>query len=157
MMGWPQSCTPTPAHSSAVVSGLTAGSASADVGGAGVVGGMSLPPSWATATPAIRTVAAVLSGASEGALPEAAVSEGTLLSGMALAGMAGGVMGAAAPSSPSGAGSRLRSTSLKDGCSKDGESPETLQRLVAEMAEKPGIHAVHVSDGDSNMRLPRAD
>ncbi len=151
----------------------------ADAGRAGLVGGMSVPPSWATATPAIRTVAAVLSGVGEGTVPAAAVSEGTLLSGMAVAGLAGSALGAAAPSALSGAGARLRCTSLKDGSSKDGETSENLQRLVAEMAEKPddvqhwqtdsagleslvaklkkkpGIHAVHLTDGDPNMTLPR--
>lgn len=64
---------------------------------------------------------------------------------------------------------------------KDDESPENLQRLVAEIAEKPdnvqhrhtdsahlesfiaklkkkpGIHSVHSSGGDMNMALPRTD
>jgi PPE-repeat protein len=70
---------------------------SADVGRAGLVGGMSVPPSWATALPAIRTVAFVLPGAAQNAVRAAAVGEGTLLSGMALAGMAGSAVGAAAP------------------------------------------------------------
>ena len=76
----------------------------------------------------------------------------------------------------------MRTTSLKDGSPKDGESPSRrLQRLAAEMAEKPdnvqhwhtdeagleglvarlkkkpGIHAVHLSDGDpNNIKLPKA-
>lgn len=157
------------------------GAVSAAAGQAGLVGGVSVPPSWATATPAIRTVAAVLSGAGLDAVPAAAVSEGTLLSGMALGGMAGGALGAALPAASGGAGARLRSTSLKDGATRDGETPENLQRLVAEMAEKPdevqhwytesanleslvaklrkkpGIHAVHLTDGDTNVRLPRAE
>jgi PPE-repeat protein len=154
---------------------------SAGAGRAGLIGGMSVPPTWATATPAIRTVASVLSGAAEAAVPAGAVSEGTLLSGMALSGMAGGALGAAASDAVRGAAGSLRTTSLKDGSPKDGESPETLQRLVAEMAEKPdnvqhwhtdeaglegllarlkkkpGIHAVHLSDGDpNNIKLPKA-
>ncbi|WP_407686706.1 PPE family protein [Mycobacterium sp. HUMS_1102779] len=157
------------------------GAVSAGVGQAGLVGGVSVPPSWATATPAIRTVAAVLSGAGMDAVPAAAVSEGTWLSGTALAGMAGGALGAAVPGARSGADARLRSTSLKDGASKGGETPANLQRLVAEMAEKPddvqhwytesaeleslvaklrkkpGIHAVHLTDGDMNVRLPRPE
>ncbi|BBZ51470.1 PPE family protein [Mycobacterium heidelbergense] len=163
------------AHLASSAGGVVA----ANVGRAGVVGAMSVPPSWATATPAIRTVAAVLSGAGENAVPAAAVSEGTLLSGMAVAGMAGSALGAAAPRALAGAGARLHRTPLKDGSTNDGESPENLQRLVAEMAEKPdnvqhwhtdstqlegliaklkkkpGIHAVHLSDGEPNMTLPR--
>jgi len=154
------------------------GAVAADAGRAGLVGGLSVPPSWATATPAIRTVASVLYGASPTAGPVGAVSEGTLLSGMVVAGMAGSALGAAAPTASSGGGARLRSTSLKDASSQGGESPGHLQRLVAEMADKPdnvqhwhtdsagleslvaklkkkpGIHAVHLADGDSNMPLP---
>lgn len=154
------------------------GAVVANAGQAGLVGAMSVPPSWATATPAIRTVAAVLSGAMQGPVPAGAVSEGTLLSGIAAAGMAGGAVGAAAPSAFGGAGARFRSTSLKDGSPKRGESAENLQRLVGEMADKPdnvqhwhtdtaglqslvaklkkmpGIHAVHLTDGDANMPLP---
>lgn len=154
------------------------GAVVANVGQAGLVGAMSVPPRWATATPAIRTVAAVLSGALPGTVPAGAVSEGTLLSGIAAAGMAGSAVGAAAPSAFGGAGARFRSTSLKDGSPKRGESAENLQRLVGEMADKPdnvqhwhtdtagleslvtklkkmpGIHAVHLTDGDANMPLP---
>jgi PPE-repeat protein len=157
------------------------GTVSAGVGHAGLVGGVSVPPSWATATPAIRTVAAVLSGAGLDAVPAAAVSEGTLLSGTALGAMAGSALGSAVPGVLGGAGPRLRSTSLKDGASTDGETPANLQRLVAEMAEKPddvqhwytesadleslvarlrkkpGIHAVHLTDGDMNVRFPRPE
>ncbi|WP_373139521.1 PPE family protein [Mycobacterium marinum] len=151
---------------------------SAALGHAGVLAGMSVPPSWATATPAIRTVAAVLSGSGHGAIAADAVSEGTLLSGVAAAALAGTAFGATVPSALSGAGSRLRCTSLKDAAAKDAESPETLQRVVAEMADKPdnvqhwhtdsaglesliaklkkkpGIHAVHLTDGEPSITLP---
>lgn len=154
------------------------GTVTADVGRAGLVGGLSVPPTWATATPAIRTVASVLYEASPTAGPVAAVSEGTLLSGMSVAGMAGSALGAAAPGTLSGAGARFRSTPLKDAATKDGEPPAHLQRLVAEMADKPddvqhwhtdsagleslvaklkkkpGIHAVHLTDGDPGVPLP---
>lgn len=69
--------------------------------------------------------------------------------------------------------------SLKNGASKDSESPADLQRLVADMAanpdevqhwytdgaqleslieklkKKPGIHAVHLADGDPHI-IPAA-
>lgn len=154
------------------------GTVSAGVGRAGLVAGMSVPPSWATATPAIRTVASVLSSAAHNAVPAAAVSEGTLLSGM-VAGMAGSAFGAALPDSVCGDRARLRCMSLKNGASKDSESPADLQRLVADMAanpdevqhwytdgaqleslieklkKKPGIHAVHLADGDPHI-IPAA-
>ncbi|OBB99231.1 PPE family protein [Mycobacterium sp. 852002-40037_SCH5390672] len=152
---------------------------SASVGQAGFVGGLAVPPSWAVATPAIRTVAAVLSGTSEDAIGAAAVSQGSFFSGMAVAGMAGGALGAALPRAVPGAGGKGRNTSAEDGTNlKDSDSPENLQRVVADMAEnpdsvkhwhtdpdhldallaelrkKPGTHAVHVKNGTPKMALP---
>lgn len=152
---------------------------SASVGQAGLVSGLAVPPSWAVATPAIRTVAAVLSGTSESAIGAAAVSEGSFFSGMAVAGMAGGALGAALPRAIPGAGAKGRKVSNKDGASlKDSDSPENLQRVVADMAanpdsvqhwhtdpdnldglldelrKKPGTHAVHVKNGKPKVTLP---
>ena len=154
---------------------------SASVGQAGFVNGLAVPPSWAVATPAIRTVAAVLSGTTEGAVGAAAVSQGSFLSGVAGAAMAGGALGAALPGAVSGAGGNRRSASDKDGTSlKDSDSPENLQRVVADMAEnpdsvqhwhtdpdrldallaelrkKPGTHAVHVKNGTPKITAPNA-
>lgn len=169
-----------PALGSAGLAG--AGSAvSAGVGQAGLVGGLAVPPSWAVATPAIRTVAAVLSGTSEGAIGAAAVSQGSFYSGMAVAGMAGGVLGAAVPRAVSGIGVQRRDASANGGTSlKDSESPENLQRVVAQMVEnpdsvqhwhtdpdnldgllaelrkKPGTHAVHVKNGKLKLTLPQS-
>ena len=154
---------------------------SASVGQAGLVGGLAVPPSWAAATPAIRTVASVLSGAAEGAVPAAAVSQGTFFGGMAAAGMVGGAVGAAVPrGAVAGAGFK-RGAPVKDGKRlKDGDSSDNLQRVVADMAEKPesvqhwhtdpdhldellaelrlkpGTHAVHVKNGKSKMTLPQS-
>lgn len=157
---------------------LGGGPVIANVSHAGLVGAMSVPPSWATSTPAIRTVASVLSGAVDGAIPAGEISEGTLLSGMAVAGMAGSALAAAVPSALGGADARFRSTSLKNTSPVAGGSAENLQRLVAEMADKPdnvqhwhtntvglesviaklktkpGIHAVHLIDADPNTVLP---
>ena len=133
-----------------------------------LVGNLRVPPSWATATPAIRTVAAALSAAGPDAVPAAALGEGGLFSSMGLAGMLGSAMGAGAPDVAK-AGVRGRLTPLKD--LKDSTSPEKLKRLVAQISEKPesvqhhrvdqegldslleqlskkpGIHAVHLSKG----------
>lgn len=152
---------------------------SATVGQAGLVGGLAVPPSWAVATPAIRTVAAVLSGTSESAVAAATVSEGSFFSGLAVAGMAGGALGAALPRALPGVGVKGRNQPVKEGASlKDSDSPENLQRVVADMAEnpgsvqhwhtdpdhldglldelrkKPGTHAVHVKNGKPRMTLP---
>lgn len=141
-----------------------------------LVGSLTVPPSWATATPAIRTVAAALSAAGPDAVPAAALGEGGLFSSMGLAGMLGSAMGAGGPDVVKSAGVRGRLTPLKD--LKDSTSPEKLKRLVAQISEKPesvqhhrvdqegldalleqlakkpGIHAVHLSKGDKPTVVP---
>ncbi|OBG19779.1 PPE family protein [Mycobacterium sp. 852002-51057_SCH5723018] len=152
-------------------------SVSAGMGNAGtLVGKLSVPPSWATATPAIRTVAAALSAAGPDAVPAAALGAGGLLSSMSVAGMLGSALGAGAPSAVSRTGVRGRIAPLKD--LKDQNSPEHLKRLVAQISEKPesvqhhnvdqdgldalleqlskkpGIHAVHLRKGDKPQVVP---
>jgi PPE-repeat protein len=141
-----------------------------------LVGSLTVPPSWATATPAIRTVAAALSAAGPDAVPAAALGQGGLLSSVSLAGMLGSAMGAGGPDVVKSAGLRGRLTPLKD--LKDSTSPEKLKRLVAQisgkpesvqhhrvdqegldalleqLAKKPGIHAVHLSKGDKSTVVP---
>lgn len=140
-----------------------------------LVGNLSVPPSWASATPAIRTVAAALSAAGPEAIPAAALGEGSLFSSMGMAGMLGSALGAGGPTVVK-AGVRNRMTPIKD--LKDKQSPEQLQRLVAQISEKPetvqhhnvdqagldalleqlarkpGIHAVHLKKGDKSKVLP---
>lgn len=144
-------------------------SPTADFGRGVLVGQLSVPPSWATATPAIRTVAAALSAAGPEAIPAAALGEGSLLSSLSVAGMLGSALGAGAPSAMGGTGVRGRLVPLKE--LKGNTSPEKLKRLVAQISEKPesvqhhrvdqegldgllqqlakkpGIHAVHLSKG----------
>ncbi|BBZ50220.1 PPE family protein [Mycobacterium heidelbergense] len=149
---------------------------SASMGNAGtLVGRLSVPPSWATATPAIRTVAAALSAAGPDAVSAAALGGGSLLSSMSVAGMLGSALGAGAPTAV-GAGARGRLTPIKD--LKGKQSPEQLKRLVAQISEKPesvqhhtvdqdgldalleqlakkpGIHAVHLSKADKLKATP---
>ena len=150
---------------------------SAGMGNAGtLVGKLSIPPSWATATPAIRTVAAALSAAGPDAVPAAALGDG-LLSSMSVAGMLGSAMGAGGPTVVR-AGVRGRLTPIKD--LKGKKSPEQLKRLVAQISEKPesvqhhtvdqegldalleqlakkpGIHAVHLAKGGKQKVVPSA-
>jgi PPE-repeat protein len=150
---------------------------SAEMGNAGtLVGKLSVPPGWATATPAIRTVAAALSAAGPEAVPAAALGAGGLLSSMSVAGMLGSALGAGAPSAFSRTGVRGRVKPIKD--LKDASSPEHLKRLVAQISEKPesvqhhnvdqegldallerlskkpGIHAVHLKKGDKPQVVP---
>ncbi|MEM6106789.1 PPE family protein [Mycobacterium sp. 050272] len=137
-----------------------------------LVGSLTVPPSWASATPAIRTVAAALTAAGPEAIPAAALGEGSLFSSLGMAGMLGSAMGAGGPTVVN-ASVRNRMKPLKD--LKDKNSPEHLKRLVAQISEKPetvqhhnvdqegldalleqlakkpGIHAVHLKKGKSKV------
>jgi PPE-repeat protein len=137
-----------------------------------LVGSLTVPPSWASATPAIRTVAAALTAAGPEAIPAAALGEGSLFSSMGMAGMLGSALGAGGPTVV-GNNIRNRMTPIKD--LKDKNSPEHLKRLVAQISEKPetvqhhnvdqegldalleqlakkpGIHAVHLKKGKSKV------
>jgi PPE-repeat protein len=157
--------------------GWLTSSVSADMGNAGtLVGKLSVPPSWATATPAIRTVAAALSAAGPEAVPAAAIAEAGMFSSMPAAGMLGSAIGAGAPTVVANSGVRGRLTPLKD--LKNKQSPEQLKRLVAQISEKPesvqhhtvdqdgleslleqlakkpGVHAVHLSKGGKAKVVP---
>jgi PPE-repeat protein len=157
--------------------GWLTSSVSASMGDSGtLVGKLSVPPSWATATPAIRTVAAALSAAGPETVPAAAIAEGSMFSSMPAAGMLGSAIGAGAPTAVASTGVRGRLTPLKD--LKDKQSPEQLKRLVAQISEKPesvqhhtvdqdgldslleqlakkpGIHAVHLSKGGKAKVVP---
>jgi PPE-repeat protein len=157
--------------------GWLTSSVSAELGNAGTLAGkLSVPPSWATATPAIRTVAAALSAAGPEAVPAAALGEGGLLGELSMAGMLGSAMGAGAPTVAANSIARARLTPLKD--LKNKQSPEQLRRLVAQISEqpqsvqhhtvdqdglddllqqlakKPGIHAVHLAKGGKARMAP---
>jgi PPE-repeat protein len=154
--------------------GWLTSSVSADMGKAGtLVGKLSVPPSWASATPAVRTVAAALSASGPEVVPAAAIAEGSMFSSMPAAGMLGSAIGAGAPTVVSNSGIRSRLTPLKD--LKNKQSPEQLKRLVAQISEKPesvqhhtvdqegleslleqlakkpGVHAVHLKSGKSKV------
>jgi PPE-repeat protein len=127
--------------------GWLTSSVSADMGNAGtLVGKLSVPPSWATATPTIRTVAAALSAGGPEAVSPAAIAEGSMLSSMPAAGMLGSAIGAGAPTVVANSGVRGRLTPLKD--LKGNQSPEQLKRLVAQISEKPESVQHHTVDQD---------
>jgi PPE-repeat protein len=159
--------------------GWLTSSVSADMGNAGtLVGKLSVPPSWSTATPAIRTVAAALSASGPEAIPAATIAEGSMFSSMPAAGMLGAAIGAGAPTVVANSGVRGRLTPLKD--LKNKQSPEQLKRLVAQISEKPesvqhhtvdqdgleslleqlakkpGVHAVHLKGGKAKVVPPDA-
>lgn len=162
--------------SSASALGAAGPAVSAGVGQAGLVGGLSVPPSWAVATPTVRLAATVLQGTSALAVPVvAAETAGSIFDQMALASVAGGALGAALPRAISGTAARAgRFSSGEDTDHKDHEkqTPENLKRVLAELSQKPesvqhwhtdkahlerllerlsskpGIHAVHVSSSN---------
>ncbi len=134
---------------------------SASVGEAPVVGSLSVPPGWATATPAIRLATNVLPATSVAAAPMADLATGALGAG-AMGSLAGGALGGSAP----------RITSVRGRSTGNGKNaPVKLDRVLAklqqsrdevqhwqvdqaglddlldELSKKPGFHAVHVAPG----------
>jgi PPE-repeat protein len=153
-----------------------AGSAiSVGMGSAGVVGKLSVPPSWAAATPMVRLAAAVLHGANTAAAPAVTIgSAGSAFGELALASLAGSALGGTVlrPVSPIAIRGD-RPTSDKDSQTPDklkhvlaelSQNPESVQHwhtdkahlesLLDQLSKKPGVHAVHVSAGDKPRVTP---
>lgn len=123
----------------------SAGSAvSADMGRAGLIGALAVPPTWAAATPTVRLAASMLQGGYAAAAPAVtAGSTGSVFGQMALASLAGGVIGGATPRAVNvtavrGAGRCPGNGG--DGKNNDGtkqRTPEKLKRVLAEMSQDP--------------------
>jgi PPE-repeat protein len=162
----------TQAVGSASLAGLasTGSTISAGMGNAGTIGAVSVPPSWAAATPTVRLAAAALHGTSTAAAP--AQTAGILGSQLALASLAGGALGGAAPCFISKTTGRIGQPTSNKGNDADSETPDKLKLALAEVSQKPdsvqhwhtdkehleslldqlstkpGFHAVHVSTGN---------
>lgn len=152
--------------------GLTS-AASAGVGEANVVGKLSVPSTWASATPAIRLASGLAPSAGIAAAPAAGIP-GSLLGQMALGSLTGGALGSVTPHVVSARGVRARAggaatpaepVKLDDVIAKLQKQPEAVQHwnvdkaglddLLDRLSKKPGIHAVHVSSGDKpKMTVP---
>jgi PPE-repeat protein len=149
-----------------VIASRLAGVVSAGVGEASAVGALSVPPSWAAATPAIRLAATVLPGTNLAAAPVAAFPSG-LLSAAALGSLTGGALAGSAPRVVSGTRIQGRATPSKKSTTpvkldrviaQLQQQPDTVQHwhvdqaglddLLAKLSTKPGIHAVHLSGGN---------
>ncbi|OBA78533.1 hypothetical protein A9W99_22900 [Mycobacterium sp. 1164966.3] len=151
---------------------------SAGVGSANVVGGLSVPPSWAAATPAIRLAATALQATSAGAAPTVAASIESLCGELALASLAGSTLGATAPRAIVATAGRGVGALKPD---EDAKTPEKLKRVLTELSEKPesvqhwhtdkahlealldqlskkpGVHAVHLSSASKvKPMMPKA-
>jgi PPE-repeat protein len=148
--------------------GLGAGTraATAALGSAQAVGKLSVPPSWAGATPAIRLAATSLPDSAFAAtaaptmdIPLSALNQASLGS------LAGGALGSPASRVVSATGVRAKVTApartkgpipLDKVIAQLQEQPDQVQHwnvdeaglddLVAKLSTKPGIHAVHLTD-----------
>jgi PPE-repeat protein len=156
--------------------GLGARAATAALGSAQTVGKLSVPPSWAGATPAIRLAATSLPDGAFAAtaaptmeVPLSALNQASLGS------LAGGALGSPASRVVSSAGVRAKVTTparskgpvpLDKVIAKLQESPDEVQHwnvdeaglddLVAKLSTKPGIHAVHLTDGKATAAVAKA-
>lgn len=157
------------------LTGATSSAVSAGVGDANVVGKLSVPPSWASATPAIRMVSNTLSATSMAAAPAAEIPA-DLVNQMALGSMTGGAVGSVGAQLLSESGARARANGgqgpvepvkLDSVIAKLQKQPDAVQHwnvdkaeldgLLEKLSKKPGIHAVHVSDGDkAKIMMPDA-
>ena len=151
-----------------------AGAVSASVGSAGLAGALSVPPSWAVASPAVKLAATVLECTSTGAAPTVTVAASGFSSEMALAGLVGGALGGAVPRGLTGGSVRApgrRSPDndktpdkLKTVLAELQEAPEAVQHwhtdkahlesLLDQLSKKPGVHAVHLSSADTSKATP---
>ena len=156
--------------------GLGARAATAALGSAQTVGKLSVPPSWAGATPAIRLAATALPDGAFAAtaaptmeVPLSALNQASLGS------LAGGALGSPASRVISSTGVRAKVTTparskgpvpLDKVIAKLQESPDDVQHwnvdeagldeLVAKLSTKPGIHAVHLTDGKATAAVAKA-
>jgi PPE-repeat protein len=154
----------SPGH---VAPGLGAKAASAALGSAQTVGKLSVPPSWASATPAIRLASTSLSTASLAAAPATDIPIGLFNQGT-LGSLTGGALGSPAARVVSSTGVRAKVTpagerskgpvKLDKVIAQLQEQPDQVQHwtvdeaglddLVARLSTKPGIHAVHLAAED---------
>lgn len=146
--------------------GSMAATASATMGTAPVVQGLSVPPSWASASPSIRLASTSLAVPGVAAAPAVGIPGGGLFSEGALGSLTGGALG-------SPAAHTLRSTGVIQATTTTGarrqgpvqlhdviehlqQQPDVVQHwnvdqdgldeLVAKLSLQPGIHAVHVCE-----------
>jgi PPE-repeat protein len=139
---------------------------SAVLGNAPTVGKLSVPPSWATATPAIRLATTALPATSWAAAAAADIPAG-LVNEATLGSLAGGALGSPTSRVVSSTGIQARAITggrrtgpvkLDRIIAQLQEMPDQVQHwnvdeaglddLVAKLRTTPGVHAVHVTDGE---------
>ncbi|HYY01915.1 MAG TPA: PPE family protein [Mycobacterium sp.] len=166
----------SPGHAATGLGGLGARAATAALGSAQTIGKLSVPPSWAGATPAIQLAATSLPDGAFAAtaaptmeVPLSALNQASLGS------LTGGALGSPASRVVSSTGVRAKVTAparskgpvpLDKVIAKLQESPDEVQHwnvdeaglddLVAKLSTKPGIHAVHLTDGKATAAVAKA-
>lgn len=130
VQSWP-GYAPIPPTPFPVITNLAGGSAvSAGLGQANTVGGLSVPPGWAAAAPAIRPAALALPANSIGAAAQASSgSGGSLFGEMAAASMAGRAMGG---TGGAGRAERVRATT-------DNPMQKSMDKPTQEPAAAPQV------------------
>lgn len=151
--------------------------ASAGMTRAGAIGALSVPPSWAAATPMVRLAATALQDTSSAAAALAAeTGEPGLFAQLAAASLVGSAFGGAVPRVITG--TRGQAGNSGPGPDRDGKTSEKLKRVLAELSQKPesvqhwhtdkanlddlleqlsakpGLHAVHVSSNNQSKVTP---
>ncbi|HEU4361951.1 MAG TPA: PPE family protein [Mycobacterium sp.] len=119
--------------------GLGGGGASAAISRAGLVGGLSVPPAWATATPAVKAIAAAMPSTGLAGAPAIAADTPAGLFGgtAALSSLAGRAMDASAARSVGAAAPRAIGTAATcAGAVSADEIDNTVTILVIPPAEK---------------------
>jgi PPE-repeat protein len=154
--------------------GIGARAASAALGSAQSVGKLSVPPSWASATPAIRLASTALPTTSLAAAPTTDIPIGLFNQGT-LGSLTGGALGSPAARVVSSTGVRAKATpagertkgpvKLDKVIAQLQAQPDQVQHwtvdeaglddLVARLSTKPGIHAVHLT-ADEKASVPAA-
>jgi PPE-repeat protein len=139
---------------------------SAVLGNAPTVGKLSVPASWATATPAIRLASTALPATSMAAAAAADISAG-LVNEATLGSLAGGALGSPASRVVSSTGIQARAITgerqtgpvkldriiaqlqnMPDQVQHWNVDETGLDELVLKLRTTPGVHAVHVTDGE---------
>jgi PPE-repeat protein len=147
--------------------GLGARAATAALGSAQTVGKLSVPPSWAGATPAVRLAATALpDGAFAATAAPATDIPLSLLNQSTMGSLTGGALGSPASRVVSSTGVRPKvvpagerskgPVKLDKVIAQLQKAPDSVQHwsvdeagldeLVAKLSTKPGIHAVHLTD-----------
>ncbi|MGA9492430.1 MAG: PPE family protein [Mycobacterium sp.] len=158
--------------------GLGAKAATAALGGAHTIGKLSVPPSWASATPAVRLASTVLPDTSFAAAPASTADIPlSLLNQSTLGSLTGGALGSPASRVVSSTGVRAKVTAagerskgpikLDKVIAQLQEAPDQVQHwsvdeagldeLVARLSTKPGIHAVHLTGENAAVAAPKTE